>query len=100
MSKSKCRMNDEARMTASQATDSALKSALRTCAAVLQRLAAFELHPHLRRRIEQLSQQKEFLDEEQQAELIALADFWRTRLIEKLEARAALERIKEFIALE
>jgi DNA-binding transcriptional regulator YbjK len=93
-------MNDEARMTNPQATDSALESALLTCAAVLRRLAAFELHPDLQHRIEQLSQQKEFLDEGQHAELLALAEFWRKRLIEKLEARAALERLKEFIALE
>jgi hypothetical protein len=61
----------------------------------LRRLASSELPEELRRRIEELSLDKEFLDREQHAELTALADFWRKRLLEKLEARVALDRLRE-----
>ena len=74
-----------------------LESAVKACAAALRRLVESELPPDLQRRIERLSREKEFLDEQQHAELSTLADFWRNRLIEKLEARAALEKLEELV---
>jgi hypothetical protein len=75
--------------------DPTLESAVKACAAALRRLADSELPADLLSRIERLSQEKEFLDTDQRAELTALADFWRKRVIEKLDARAALERLQE-----
>lgn len=75
--------------------DPEFESAVKACASALRRLADSELPPDLLRQIERLSQRKEFLDSDQHAELSALTEFWRSRLIEKLEARTALQRLRD-----
>ncbi len=58
-------------------------------------MAEYELDPTLARYVQELSERKEFLDQSQHDELMALVAFSQQRTIEKLEARAALKRLRE-----
>ena len=71
------------------------RSALEACANALGRMAEYELDPTLARYVQELSERKEFLDQSQHDELMALVAFSQQRTIEKLEARAALKRLRE-----
>jgi hypothetical protein len=71
------------------------RSALEACANALGRLADYELDPNLAKFVRDLSERKEFLDPSQHDELMALVAFSQQRAIEKLEARAALKRLRE-----
>jgi hypothetical protein len=57
-------------------------------------MADYELDPSLHRRMQELGERKEFLNQIGHEELLALADFTHKRTIEKLEAQAALERLR------
>ena len=61
----------------------------------LGRVADYELDANLARFVQDLSERKEFLDRSQHDELMALVAFSQQRAIEKLEARAALKRLRE-----
>ncbi len=78
-------------------TEPQLRSALNTTEAALRRLAQYELDPAMAKRLDDLSDRKEFLDGNEHAELLALVDFARRRTIEKLEARLALEQLHAII---
>jgi hypothetical protein len=84
-------------MAASFATGNgvAMESALRDCAAALQRVAAYRLPSALDRRLLWLSENKETLTEDEREELLAAVEFAEERTIEKLQARAALKRLAE-----
>ena len=71
------------------------RSALEACANALGRVADYELDPNLAKFLQELSERKEFLDPAQHDELMALVAFSQQRAIEKLEARAALKRLRE-----
>ena len=70
------------------------RTALQTCIAALERVADYRLDPVLDQRMLQLGEQKEFLSEEEHAELMALVAFSEQRSIEKLEAQLALQRVR------
>ena len=69
--------------------------ALEACVRTLRRLADYELDPALDRVLLELGERKEFLNSDEQAELMALVRFTQQRTIDKLEARLALGRLAE-----
>jgi hypothetical protein len=71
------------------------RSALDACVHALARVAGYELDPQLARRLHELSERKEFLDSSEHDQLLALVSFSQQRSIEKLEARAALNRLRD-----
>jgi len=73
------------------------QSAMMACIASLRRLAGYELEPSIAHRLQELSEQKEFLDSREHEELMALVGFSQKRSIEKLEAQAALQRLGEVL---
>jgi hypothetical protein len=60
-------------------------------------MAAYELEPPIARRIEDLSERKEFLDSADHDELLALVHFAQQRTLERLEAQVALQRLREIV---
>jgi hypothetical protein len=78
-------------------TEPQLRLALNTTETALRRLAEYELDPAMAQRLDELSEKKEFLDENAHAELLALVDFARRRTVEKLEARLALEQLHAIV---
>lgn len=71
-----------------------LQAAVQACAGTLQKLAQYELDPALDQHMHQLGERKEFLSLAEHEELLALVDFAQKRTIEKLEAQAALARLR------
>jgi hypothetical protein len=78
-------------------SESQLRLALTSTVTALRRLANYELDVPLARRLELLSERKEFLNEEEHAELLSLVEFTRRRTIEKLEAQLALKQLHESV---
>jgi hypothetical protein len=74
--------------------DPQFQLAIQACTLALRRMAHYELEPPLHRRMQALGERKEFLSQEEHKELLALADFAHKRTIEKLEAQAALDRLR------
>ena len=74
--------------------DPQFQRAIQACAVALRRMADYELDPSLHRRMQELGERKEFLSQEEHGELLALVDFAHKRTIEKLEAQAALDRLR------
>jgi hypothetical protein len=72
-----------------------VRLALNPAESALHRLAGYELEPAMARRPEALSDRKEFLTDEEHAELLGLVDFARRRTIEKLEAQIALKQLHQ-----
>jgi hypothetical protein len=60
-------------------------------------MAAYELDPLLHKRMHELGERKEFLTPEEHEELLVLVDFANKRTIEKLEAQAALTRLRNVL---
>jgi hypothetical protein len=71
------------------------RSALDACVHALSRMAGYELDPKLARHVQELSERKEFLDQLHHDELLALVAFSQQRTVEKLEAQAALNRLRD-----
>ncbi|HSF30814.1 MAG TPA: hypothetical protein VLK82_10135 [Candidatus Tectomicrobia bacterium] len=74
--------------------DPQFQRAIQACAVALRRMANYELDPSLHRRMHELGERKEFLCQGEHEELLALVDFAHKRTIEKLEAQAALDRLR------
>jgi hypothetical protein len=74
-----------------------LKTVLLPAVAALRRLADYELKPSLDRRMQRLSERKEFLGKDEHAELLALVTFAERRTLEKLQAEVALQRLHELL---
>jgi hypothetical protein len=74
--------------------DPQFQLAIQACAVALRRMADYELDPSLHRRMQELGERKEFLNQIEHEELLALVDFTHKRTIEKLEAQAALDRLR------
>ncbi len=74
--------------------DPQFQRAIQACAVALRRMANYELDPPLHRRMQALGERKEFLSQGEHEELLALVDFSHKRTIEKLEAQAALDRLR------
>jgi len=73
------------------------RQALDLCVGALHRLADYELDPAVNRRMQELGERKEWLDEGEHEELLSLVAFSEKRSLEKLEAKLALERLGEFL---
>lgn len=76
-------------------SDPQVQSALRDCLRALERVAAYQLAPALEQRMQELGENKEFLDPAAHGELLALVDFAQQRTMEKLEAGLALQKLRE-----
>jgi hypothetical protein len=74
--------------------DPKFQRAIQACAVALRRMADYELDPSLHRRMQELGERKEFLGQGEHEELLALVDFAHKRTSEKLEAQAALDRLR------
>ena len=84
-------MNDMATITLPAET---LQEALDACVPALRQMLNFQLDPTLARRINTMGERKEFLNEEEHAELLALVQFTQQRTIERLQAELALQRLR------
>ena len=73
------------------------EDALELCVGALWRMAEYELDDAVNRRMQQLGERKEFLNENEHAELMALVDFTERRTREKLDAQLALNRLGEIL---
>jgi hypothetical protein len=82
-------------MTSLANEDSQVRTALETCATILDKLAAYQLEPALQHRLDDLEARKESLGPLEYDELLALVEFSQRRTIEALEARLALRRLRE-----
>jgi hypothetical protein len=74
--------------------DPQFQRAIQACAVALRRMADYELDPSLHRRMHELGERKEFLSPGEHEELLTLVEFAQKRTIEKLEAQAALDRLR------
>jgi hypothetical protein len=81
-------------MTTVSTEDPQFQSAIEACAGALRRMAAYELHSTLTQRMHALGERKEYLTQAEHDELLALVDFTQKRTMEKLEAQAALARLR------
>jgi hypothetical protein len=81
-------------MTTVSTEDPQFQSAIKACAVALRRMAAYEINPTLTQRMHKLGERKEYLTQAEHDELLALVDFAQKRTIEKLEAQAALARLR------
>lgn len=71
--------------------------ALSSCVSALRRMAGYELDVPIARRLQELSERKEFLEKDEHDELMALVAFAQQRTIEKLEDQVALNRLREIL---
>lgn len=71
-----------------------LRAAVQSCSAALQRMVEYRLDPRLDRRMLELGERKELLTSEEHDELQGLVAFSQERTIERLEAQAALNRLR------
>jgi hypothetical protein len=74
-----------------------VQSAISSAVVALRRIAGYELDAALARQLQELSEQKEFLDQPRHDELMALVAFAQQRTIDKLEAQVALRRLHELM---
>lgn len=70
-------------------------SALKTCVGALSKIADYRLEASLQRRLDDLGGRKEFLGPDEHDELLGLVEFSQRRTIESLEARLALNRLRD-----
>lgn len=78
-------------------TEPRFEDALELCVGALRRMATYELDDALNVRLRQLGERKEFLNEDEHAELISFVDFVERRTREKLDAELALNRLGEIL---
>ncbi|HEY3244116.1 MAG TPA: hypothetical protein VGM03_12285 [Phycisphaerae bacterium] len=83
------------RATSDQLAAGRTEAVLRHCIATLQLVAAYRLPPALDARLLWLSENKERLTDGERHELSALLDFAEDRTLEKVKARATLQRLGE-----
>ncbi len=60
-------------------------------------IAEYELDPAINRRLRDLGERKEWLDEQEHEELMSLVGFSEQRSIEKLEAQLALKGLEDVV---
>lgn len=82
-------------MIAASTADPQFLSALSSCVETLRKFAEYELEPSIDRRMQELGERKEFLNEGEHEELVALVSFAQRRNVEKLQAQVALRRLHE-----
>ena len=81
-------------MSTTQTLQPEFRSALDLCVSSLRRVAGSGLGPGLDRRMSALLQRKEFLSSDEHQELLDLVRFAEGRALERLEAEAALQRLR------
>ena len=81
-------------MTTVSTEDPQFQSAIEACAGALRRMAAYELNSTWTQRMHALGERKEYMKQAEHDELLALVDFTQKRTMEKLEAQAALARLR------
>jgi hypothetical protein len=81
-------------MTTVSTADPQFQSAIKACVVALKRMADYELNATFSQRMHELGERKEYLSPEEHEELLALVDFTQKRTMEKLEAQAALSRLR------
>jgi hypothetical protein len=74
-----------------------LREVLQPTVATLKRLAGYRLDPALARRMQELGERKEFLGKREHEELLRLVAFWRQRVLDKLQAKLALQRLRRIV---
>lgn len=74
-----------------------LRRALEGSLAALRRLAESELPLPVARRMQELGERKDSLQDAEQDEYLALVSFWKCRTLEKAEAAVALQRLREAV---
>lgn len=84
-------------MTPVTLTDSRVQLALRNGVHALKRVADYVLPPALDRRLQQLGENKEYLDAADHEELLALVTFTQERTLEKLQAELALRELQTLL---
>ncbi len=72
-----------------------MESVMRDCIAALKHVSDYRLPPAVDRRLLWLSENKESLTETEREELMGLLEFAEERTVEKLQARAALNRLSD-----
>jgi hypothetical protein len=75
------------------------REALRHSLKALRRMADYELEPPIQRRMLDLGERKEFLADDERAELLSLVEFTEHRMIERLEARLALCELEQAVSV-
>lgn len=83
-------------MATVSSADPRFRAALDACVGALKKVAEYELETPIEQRMRELGERKEWLGPEEHAELMALVEFARKRTHDALEARLALQRLREF----
>lgn len=84
-------------MTPATLADSHVQAALRHGVHALQRVANYALPAALDRRLQQLGENKEYLEAAEHEELLALVTFTQERTLEKLQAELALRELRALL---
>lgn len=82
-------------MTVMNSSELRVHSALEACAGALNHIADYQLESSLQRRLDDLGSRKEFLSPVEHEDLLALVEFSQRRHLEGLEARLALQKLRE-----
>lgn len=69
------------------------QDALGLCVGTLRQVAEYELNDAVNHRMQRLGERKEFLSEEEHAELLSLVSFSERRTRERFDAQLALKRL-------
>jgi hypothetical protein len=84
-------------MSAALVSNPDFQAAFEACASALQAVAESELSSSLQQRLHELGERKEFLNEQEHAELVALVEMAQDREVERLKAQVALKRLQEVL---
>jgi hypothetical protein len=90
-------MTSNPQLAAALTSTPEFESALSLCVRSLRQIADYELDPTIDRRLRELGERKEFLDQAEHDALLALVEFSQRRSQEKLQAQLALKRLGEFM---
>lgn len=91
------RSQRSSRGDASDPTIRNVKAALKPAIATLRKLARYKLEPRIDQLMLDLGERKEFLDKQEHSLLLGLVAFWQDRMVESLEARVALQRLRRAV---
>ena len=75
---------------------SEVQAALQPAVEVLRRMARYKMEPLLARRMRYLGENKEFITKKEHDELLQLVEIWQKRTLDKLQAEAALQNLRQF----
>jgi hypothetical protein len=84
-------------MAAASLADARVQSALKHGVRALERVSRYVLPGALDRRMRELGERKEYLDEAEHEELLALVTFTEEQTLEKLQAELALHELQTLL---